>query len=83
VDVGGCEWRIEGETTSIEILQPDLSQGSLLRLVLQRLFPSGGAKRTSFSVKCGNISEPVFRNKHSKDSHVGLFIVEDRVITLP
>jgi hypothetical protein len=83
VDVGGCEWGIEGETTSIEILQSDLSEGSLLRLVLQSLFPSGDGKRTSFSVKCGSISEPVFRDKHSKESNVGLFVAEDGVITLP
>jgi hypothetical protein len=83
VVVGGCEWGIDGEITSIEILQSDLSEGSLLRLVLQRLSPSGDAKRTSFSVKCGNISEPVFGDKHSKKSYVGLFVVEDGVITLP
>jgi hypothetical protein len=80
-----CEWGIDSEITSIEILQSDLSESSLLPLVLQSLFPSGGAKRTSFSAKCGNtrISEPVFRDKHSKESHVGLSVVEDGVITLP
>lgn len=83
MDVGGCEWGIEGEITSIEILQSDLSEGSLLHLVLQRLSASGGAKRTSFSVKCGNISEPVFRDKHSKKSHVGLFVAAYGVIVLP
>jgi hypothetical protein len=83
VDTGGFEWGIDGEIISIEILQSDLSEGSLLRLVLQRLSASGGAKRTSFSVKCGNISERVFRDKHSKKSHVGLSVVAVGVIMLP